>query len=270
MAYHLTTSFPRPSARSHASPKTHTPLPRLQERGHRFYSAELSRWISRDPEGEGREKHLFRFVNNGPNIRIDYLGRMTLTKSELELKECGEYSGYGDFTFEEDKVGQWVLQKVEISQKITKKGQRTVTQQPDGTLVGSCACCVDVDIPYSFVFYEAFKVRAAASSPNGKPGFRDAQAVYTVERCTIGSGEMKKTAILYGAISENDDGCPAGFHRSRGRERGDPVGPGPCVKDGRDAPEDWDVMLQYKLEWGSKSSWDCCPKWDGKTSAAWL
>jgi hypothetical protein len=52
MGYHLTTSFDLPPARSHASPKTHTPLPRLQERGLRFYSATLGRWHSRDPIAE--------------------------------------------------------------------------------------------------------------------------------------------------------------------------------------------------------------------------
>jgi hypothetical protein len=52
MGFSLTTSLARPSVRPLASPKTHTPLSRLQERGHRFYSTELSRWISRDPIGE--------------------------------------------------------------------------------------------------------------------------------------------------------------------------------------------------------------------------
>jgi RHS repeat-associated protein len=52
MGYHLTTSLAWPCARSHASPKTHVPGSRLQERGHRYYSANLGRWVSRDPIGE--------------------------------------------------------------------------------------------------------------------------------------------------------------------------------------------------------------------------
>jgi RHS repeat-associated protein len=49
MGYSLTTLLAPPSARSHASPKTHVPLPRLQERGHRYYSPEVGRWLNRDP-----------------------------------------------------------------------------------------------------------------------------------------------------------------------------------------------------------------------------
>jgi RHS repeat-associated protein len=74
MGYHLTTSLARPPARSHASPKTHTPLPRLQERGLRFYSTELSRWVSRDPIGERGGWNLYGFVANAPSTRYDPLG----------------------------------------------------------------------------------------------------------------------------------------------------------------------------------------------------
>jgi hypothetical protein len=55
MGYHFTTSLARPSACSHVSPKTHTPLSRLQERGLRYYNPELSIWTSRDP----LEEHAF-------------------------------------------------------------------------------------------------------------------------------------------------------------------------------------------------------------------
>ena len=63
------------SAQSPASPKTHTPLPRLQERGHRFYSANLSRWVSRDPAGEDAGLNLFAFVLNDPVRFVDADGR---------------------------------------------------------------------------------------------------------------------------------------------------------------------------------------------------
>ena len=55
MGYHLTTSLDLPPARTPASPKTHTPLPRLQERGHRFYSPDIGRAVSRDAEEETDE-----------------------------------------------------------------------------------------------------------------------------------------------------------------------------------------------------------------------
>jgi RHS repeat-associated protein len=74
MGYHLTTSLARPSARTHATPKTHTPLPRLQERGLRFYSPQLGRWVSRDPIGEYGGKNIYGFIGNRPSDRVDMLG----------------------------------------------------------------------------------------------------------------------------------------------------------------------------------------------------
>jgi RHS repeat-associated protein len=64
------------SAQSLASPKTHTPWPRLQERGHRYYSAELSRWVSRDPIGESGGLSLYTYLLNSPLNDTDYLGLM--------------------------------------------------------------------------------------------------------------------------------------------------------------------------------------------------
>jgi RHS repeat-associated protein len=74
MGYSLTTSLAPPSARAPASPKTHTPLPRLQERGLRFYSTELSRWVSRDPLEESSGVNLLVFLNNEPVRSFDVLG----------------------------------------------------------------------------------------------------------------------------------------------------------------------------------------------------
>jgi len=50
MGYFLTTE-PENAVPSNscASPKTHTPDPRVSERGQRFYSPELARWVNRDP-----------------------------------------------------------------------------------------------------------------------------------------------------------------------------------------------------------------------------
>jgi RHS repeat-associated protein len=74
MGYSLTTSLARPPARSHASPKTHVPGSRLQERGHRFYSTDLSRWISRDPIGERGGSNLYSAMGNRPLDRCDPFG----------------------------------------------------------------------------------------------------------------------------------------------------------------------------------------------------
>ena len=57
-----------------ASPKTHVPLSRLQERGHRYYNPELSRWASLDPIGELGGVNLYCFVANSPLSKIDPFG----------------------------------------------------------------------------------------------------------------------------------------------------------------------------------------------------
>jgi RHS repeat-associated protein len=76
MGYSLTTLLARPTANSHASPKTHTPGSRLQERGLRYYSANLARWVSRDPIEEGGGLSLYAMVDNGPVNTTDPLGLM--------------------------------------------------------------------------------------------------------------------------------------------------------------------------------------------------
>lgn len=65
MGYYLTTEPENAVlAKSFASPKTHTPLSPVKERGYRYYSASLSRWISRDPLSEWS---VFRVVIKRPS-----------------------------------------------------------------------------------------------------------------------------------------------------------------------------------------------------------
>jgi len=45
--------------------------------GHRFYSPELGRWLSRDPIGERGWINLYEFVENTPLNRFDILGQLT-------------------------------------------------------------------------------------------------------------------------------------------------------------------------------------------------
>jgi RHS repeat-associated protein len=75
MGFSLTTLLARPSARPPASPKTHTPLPRLQERGHRFYSPEVGKWVNRDPIGEMGGENAYLAFYNDPVGQIDPDGR---------------------------------------------------------------------------------------------------------------------------------------------------------------------------------------------------
>jgi RHS repeat-associated protein len=75
MGYFLTTSpetaVPESSL---ASPKTHTPFSRVKERGRRFYSPELARWLNRDPVEEEGGICLYCFSQNAPLGSIDPLG----------------------------------------------------------------------------------------------------------------------------------------------------------------------------------------------------
>ncbi len=65
--------------------------------GYRFYSADLGRWITRDPIGEDGGLNLYGFVGNGPVVRIDVLGTHTYIKDQY-----GEYrSGLNEPKFKE-------------------------------------------------------------------------------------------------------------------------------------------------------------------------
>jgi RHS repeat-associated protein len=88
MGYFLTTS-PDPSlARPLASPKTHTPLSRVEERGRRYYSPEVGRWLSRDPLGENGGIGLYRFVRNDAVNWRDWLGLSVICPPGSADKNC--------------------------------------------------------------------------------------------------------------------------------------------------------------------------------------
>ena len=63
------------SQNSCASPKTHTPDPPVKERGHRYFSPELARWVSRDPIEERGGISLYCFVANRVPNCVDADGR---------------------------------------------------------------------------------------------------------------------------------------------------------------------------------------------------
>jgi RHS repeat-associated protein len=79
---------------------------RLQERGARFYSANLARWINRDPIGEDGGVLVYGFCGNEPVGRIDIMGLADLDKmlellgqvltAQHECTCCGEVMAYLD------------------------------------------------------------------------------------------------------------------------------------------------------------------------------
>jgi RHS repeat-associated protein len=97
MGYVLTTSPDQSLARPLASPKTHTPLSRVEERGLRFYSPEVGRWCSREPIGEAGERCLYLFLKNNANSYLEYLGLVAVNGWELlDLLADGELSDIAD------------------------------------------------------------------------------------------------------------------------------------------------------------------------------
>jgi RHS repeat-associated protein len=67
---------------------------RLQERGARFYSAILARWINRDPIGERGGRNLYTFVKNEPAAHTDGLGQMGNAPPGVVTKGCCGSKGY--------------------------------------------------------------------------------------------------------------------------------------------------------------------------------
>jgi RHS repeat-associated protein len=79
MAYFLTSSSEAAvPAESLTTPKTHTPLSRLQKRGQRYYSPSLGRWLSRDPIEEQGGPNTYEFAGNAPTVLIDAFGLHSL------------------------------------------------------------------------------------------------------------------------------------------------------------------------------------------------
>ena len=70
-----------------ARPKTHTPGPQLQQRGLRYYSPELGRWVSRDPIEESGGLNLFGYVRNRPVDHIDAHGLRTVVTNVVLMSQ---------------------------------------------------------------------------------------------------------------------------------------------------------------------------------------
>jgi len=115
MAYYLTTS-PEPKnavpGKFHVSPKTHTPGSPVKERGHRYYSANLSRLVNRDPIGMRGGLNAYAFVLNSPVHSIDALGLATIAVPKSGDTPSASCKNYGsgatscDFSPKEGKI-EW-------------------------------------------------------------------------------------------------------------------------------------------------------------------
>ena len=103
MGYSLTTSLARPSARSHASPKTHVPGSRLQERGHRYYNPEMGRWIGRTAPAFSTANNASSFAWNDPLGQVaDDTAEVVLELNAVALLEDGVNGGGEWKCFEDD------------------------------------------------------------------------------------------------------------------------------------------------------------------------
>ena len=74
MSYHNNTSASVAGTYKSVIPETHTRVERVYCLGLRLYSANLSRWINRDPMEEEGGLNLYVFVGNQPLISFDDLG----------------------------------------------------------------------------------------------------------------------------------------------------------------------------------------------------
>ena len=74
---------------SERTPENAYPRKSLQERGLRFYSPGLGRWLSRDPIGEPGGINLYVFADNSPVARRDAIGLAT----DQDEKDCEAAGG---------------------------------------------------------------------------------------------------------------------------------------------------------------------------------
>jgi RHS repeat-associated protein len=182
MGYSLITESERaPGARSHVSPKTHTPLSRLQERGSRFHSPTLGRWISRDPIGElgvfsgdiwkyvsDTHDRLegYVFVGNNGVSAVDVLGAVTYSTRRLEGDANGQFNWLIKWEHGAEELDGWIVQEVEY-RIVSRSCKSGLWLTP---LVGH--------------IYEAWEVTRGEISPNS---FDEWKSEKDFGACTYGS-----------------------------------------------------------------------------------
>ncbi|MFT7489621.1 MAG: RHS repeat-associated protein [Candidatus Promineifilaceae bacterium] len=80
------------------SVRAHTPWGSVQLSGYRYYSAELGRWLNRDPIGERGGANLYGFIGNGPANSTDVLGLLERAGT------CSYWGGFCEPGFRTDLV----------------------------------------------------------------------------------------------------------------------------------------------------------------------
>jgi len=139
-----------------ASPKTHTRRfscgsknayrgLQVENPGLRFYSANLARWINRDPIGEDGGLGLLVFVLNNPITKLDYLGREASVGSPCkatdpqpqikgnELSEGAKYTGAANVVFN-------VFTDYPMTKSLTMKDFSYLPEK------AQCMCEVEMDV----------------------------------------------------------------------------------------------------------------------------
>ena len=109
-------------------------------------------------------------------------------------------------------------------------------------------------------FYEAFWYSGKPDIFDGKVvEKRDSASGYPKSSgdCKVGVFTNKKTAIWYGVLLTEADGCPKGFLRDAVSKA--------CTRT--EAPPDWHykVPSTTTIHYGFKASWNCCPDSEGTT-----
>jgi RHS repeat-associated protein len=102
------------------STKHHETTWHLYSYGHRYYSPELGRWLSRDPFAEWGGEDVYAFVANSPNMVVDALGLYGV--SFVDRKEvpgdCGAFSLTGTFRVAQ-RTGEHVPTIGAVVQEVT-------------------------------------------------------------------------------------------------------------------------------------------------------
>lgn len=142
MGYYLTTEPENAvPAKSFASPKTHTPLSPVKERGLRFYQPETGRWISRDPIEELR---LFRNSNLRKTRNVDYGTRVTTsepTYSFVENIPVNRFDSFGLESAEEHCYGAYEM----FLKSNPGWNSKVEAMKPKCLINFACRCCKNDD-----------------------------------------------------------------------------------------------------------------------------
>jgi RHS repeat-associated protein len=117
--------------------KTHTRCRSAKDSGHRFYSPEIARWLSRDPIGEIGGANVYVFCANNAVDSFDVLGMKTdkisgimeLLKAAVSLKVkcCGDKDivAYADclidgIFYNKDEIKAWAPEMDKLAENIGK------------------------------------------------------------------------------------------------------------------------------------------------------